>query len=343
MSVRFRAVAIAALAPVAAQCAVFTTKLQPDTVAAWEEYVERFERAGVAGRPMLDVSKESPVLMDLNPNGGNASEDVPNGYIHHWIGAIRIANATVADVQGVLEDYEHYSQTYSPDLRLASASRVSEKQYDVRLVTERVEGLGIHFAFDIRSRVVFHHAMDDYALIDSRSYSIRESDSGRAPYTDLRPEGQDHGILWRLNSYWRLRQSGASVYAECQVISLSRKPLFGMNRQVKGRAKDSLETTLRQTRSGALRHPRAQGDVHAFPRTRATISSMARITTSGRSSWIQCPAPETISTRPCADAVASLSCSARWTGLEFPAESTISGVEVLSIVTATALAGRASR
>jgi hypothetical protein len=246
MFVRFREVAILALAPVVALSAVFTTKLQTNTVAAWEKYIERFERTTASERPMLSVSKQTPELMDLNPNGGNAGEDVPNGYIHHWIGAIRIPNVTVANVQAVLQDYEHYSQIYSPDLKSASASSADGKQYDVRLVAERVENLGLHFAFDMRSRVTYH-ASDGYSLIDSRSYSIRESDSGHAPYTDLLPEGQDHGILWRLNSYWRLRQAGDSVYAECQVISLSRKPLFGMRHQVKGKARGSLESTLKQT------------------------------------------------------------------------------------------------
>ena len=251
---RLRELTVLALVPIAALSAVFTTKLQTNTVAAWEKYVERFERSAAAARPTLDVTKETPALMDLNPNGDNAGEDVPSGYIHHWIGAIRIPNATVADVRGALEDYDHYSQIYSPDLKAAAASRVDGKQYDVRLITERVEGLGIHFAFDMRSRVIFH-TVDDLTLIDSRSYSIRESNSGRAPYTDLLPEGQDHGILWRLNSYWRLRQAGTSVYAECQAISLSRKPLFGMREQIKGRAKDSLEATLRQTRKRALHYP----------------------------------------------------------------------------------------
>jgi hypothetical protein len=254
MPARIREAAIMALAPVVALSAVFTTKLQPSTVAAWEKYIERFERTTASERPMLDAAKQTPVLQDLNPNGGNAREDVPGGYIHHWIGAIRIPNATVGDVQAVLQDYEHYSQIYSPDLKSASASSADGKQYDVRLVAERVENLGLHFAFDIRSRVAYH-ASEGYALIDSRSYSIRESDSGHAPYTDLLPEGQDHGILWRLNSYWRLHQTGDSVYAECQVISLSRKPLFGMRDQVKGRARDSLESTLKQTRERALHHP----------------------------------------------------------------------------------------
>jgi hypothetical protein len=118
------------------------------------------------------------------------------------------------------------------------------------LITERLEGL-LHFAFDMHSRVEYRHLGDD-TLIESRSYLIRESDSGHAPYTDLMPEGSDHGILWRLNSYWRLRPQGASVYAECQAISLSRKPLFGTFGQVKSRAKDSLGFTLRKTKEAAI-------------------------------------------------------------------------------------------
>jgi hypothetical protein len=259
MAVRIRQVAILALAPGVALCGVFTAELHPNTVVAWEKYIERFERGDAAARPMLDVGKETATLVDLNPKGNSAGEnDVPGGYIHHWIGAIRILEATVADVRGVLEDYEHYAQIYAPDLKAASASRTEEKQYDVKLIAERAETLGLHFAFDIRSRVVFRTADDD-TLIDSRSYSIRESGKGRAPYADLLPEGKDHGILWRVNSYWRLRQTGSSVYAECQVISLSRKPLPGTHGLVKRRAKGSLETTLRQTRDRALGRP---PDVH---------------------------------------------------------------------------------
>jgi hypothetical protein len=86
------------------------------------------------------------------------------------------------------------------------------------------------------------------ATVESRSYSIRESKSAKPPFADLMPEGNDHGILWRLNAYWRLRQMGKDVYAECEVISLSRKPLIGTHGLVKSRARDSLAATLRQTR-----------------------------------------------------------------------------------------------
>lgn len=223
--------------------AVITTTLQPQTGAAWDKYIDAFERGPV--RPPLPVKGDKPSLMDLNVNG-----EVPDGFIHHWIGAELIPNTTVERVEGILEDYDRYPQVYAPDLKLAEAKRTGTRSFDVRLITERIEGLGLHFAFDMHSRVEYRREHGD-SLVESRSYLIRESNSGHAPYKDLMPAGNDHGILWRLNSYWRLRQEGPAVYAECQAISLSRRPLFGTMGQVKNRARDSLGFTLRQTRKAA--------------------------------------------------------------------------------------------
>jgi putative flippase GtrA len=238
----FRVIVFCALLCHQAKGAVITTTLQPQTVAAWDKYISAFERA--PARPLLQVKGEKPTLMDLNANG-----EVPDGFVHHWIGAELISNASVAAVGKVLEDYDRYTRIYSPELKLAEARKIGPRSYDVRLITERTEGL-LHFAFDMHSHVEFRQSAGD-SLIESRSYLIRESNSGHAPYTDLLPEGSDHGILWRLNSYWRLRQVGASVYAECQAISLSRRPLFGTFAQVKNRAKESLAFTLRRTKEAA--------------------------------------------------------------------------------------------
>lgn len=243
------------LVAVSASAAVLTTRLQDNTVTAWNTYIQRAENSMTEGRPLLDLSGEAPTLIDLNPNGDNAGDDVPGGYIHNWIGAVRIRNATPASVRAVLEDYANYPHIYAPRVKLTSATKgedtPSGRLYDVTLVSEQNEGLGIHFAFNIRSRVNFR-TLGQETRIESRSYSIHEGDSGKAPYRDLLPEGNDHGIVWRLNSYWRLRQAGDAVYAELQVISLSRKPLFGMRDQVKTRARNSVQATLVETRRRAL-------------------------------------------------------------------------------------------
>ena len=248
----FRALLFLALLAPHAKAAVITTTLQPQTVAAWDRYIAAFEVGTF--RPILNPKGDKPLLMDLNANG-----EVPDGYIHHWIGAVLVPDTTVAKLQIVFEDYDHYTQIYAPDLKLAAAKKTGPRTYDVRLITERIEPLGLHFAFDMHSRVEYRRVNED-SWIDSKSYLIRESDSGHAPYTDLMPEGNDHGILWRLNSYWRLRQAGTSVYAECQAISLSRRPLFGTLGQVKNRARESLAFTLRRTKARAFENARARSE-----------------------------------------------------------------------------------
>jgi putative flippase GtrA len=241
----FRGIVFFVLCSHLARGAVITTTLQPQTVAAWDQYIAAFEHTPAAMRSLLSIKGDKPTLLDLNVNG-----DVADGFIHHWAGAEMIPNVKIRAVEKVLQDYQHYTDIYGPELKLAEAKKTGSHSYDVRLITERIEPIGLHFAFDMHSRVEYRHEIED-SLIESRSYLIRESDSGHAPYTDLMPEGSDHGILWRLNSYWRLRQIGTSVYAECQAISLSRRPLFGTVGQVKNRAKDSLGFTLRQTRKVA--------------------------------------------------------------------------------------------
>jgi len=238
----FRAIAVFLLiAAHPIKAAVITTTLQPATIAQWNNYIAGFERG--APRPPLTLKPGEMKLIDLHAG------DVPDGYIHHWLGAQLVPNSTVASFESALRDYDAYPRIYSA-VKLAEARKTGPSSYDVRLITERVEPIGLHFAFDIHSRVEYRRAQQDL-FVESRSYQIRESDSGHAPFADLMPEGKDHGILWRLNSYWRLRQMGSAVYAECQAISLSRRPLFGSSMQVSQRAKDQLAATLRQTNAAA--------------------------------------------------------------------------------------------
>jgi hypothetical protein len=244
----FCAVFIITRAGTTLNAAVLTTTLQPHTIASWNEYIDRFERTSLATRAMLDPRDNQPLLIDLSLTGGS----VRDGYIHHWIGAMRVPNVTVEQVEAVIKDYNHWQKIYAPDVRYSSATRVTQDggpAYDLRMISEQTDGL-LHFAFDMHFRVRFQQA-GDFRVAESRAYLIREGDSGHAPYTDLLPEGSDHGILWRLNTYWRLKKDGTSTYAECQVISRSRKPLLGTTGHVKSRARDSLKSTLTATAQAA--------------------------------------------------------------------------------------------
>jgi hypothetical protein len=87
----------------------------------------------------------------------------------------------------------------------------------------------------------------------SRSTRIAEVDNpGDVEERGMLP-GQDHGFLWRLNSYWRFEQRDGGVYVECEGISLTRTVPVGLgwlvNPIVRTLPRESLEKSLRTLRS----------------------------------------------------------------------------------------------
>jgi len=93
----------------------------------------------------------------------------------------------------------------------------------------------------------------------SRSHTTRiaevENPGGRGERE--RPPGNDHGFLWRLDSYWRFEQRDGGTYVECEAISLSRGVPLGLgwaiNPMVRALPRDSLTNTMRCTRDAFRR------------------------------------------------------------------------------------------
>jgi hypothetical protein len=67
------------------------------------------------------------------------------------------------------------------------------------------------------------------------------------------PEGNDHGYLWRLNSYWRYQQVDGGIMVELESLSLSRDIPFVFKpfvRPLVGRvARESVRRTLESLRT----------------------------------------------------------------------------------------------
>ena len=91
----------------------------------------------------------------------------------------------------------------------------------------------------------------------SRSYSTKIAEvknPGEADEREL-PPGNDHGFLWRLDSYWRYEQRDGGVYVECEAISLTRNVPTGLgwliDPIIRDLPRESLAGTLRATRDAA--------------------------------------------------------------------------------------------
>jgi len=155
-----------------------------------------------------------------------------NGTVIHWIGAIRIPLATLADLEAVLGDYDHYDRIYRPLVSACQAKRVGEGPnavYDViiglRSSFRFVSLFPQHYAFQVKGRIqrIDANLADTSALrVHLAATEIRESDSGEPGRADLLEPYHDHGIMWALNAYWRARRRGPDIYLEFESITLAR-------------------------------------------------------------------------------------------------------------------------
>src|SRR5215831_4703990 len=109
------------LAP-ALSCAA---ELQPETLAAWNHYIEqaksRMNSRLDAGSHFLWLD-EAPARARRVRNGeilvapanGSGRTDVPNGLIHDWIGAALFPEATIEKVFSTMNEYGCYKDFYAP-------------------------------------------------------------------------------------------------------------------------------------------------------------------------------------------------------------------------------------
>jgi hypothetical protein len=186
---------------------------------------------------------------------GSTPSNVAGGLVHDWIGAVLIPKVTVAQVLALVQDYDHSTRYYSPDVtqsRLVSRSGDDFKVF-LRLKKHKVITVVLDTEYDV------HYARLDPAHEFSLSRSTRVSEIADPGTPDERtlPAGKDHGFMWRLNSYWAFEQVEDDVLVECEAISLTRDIPSGLGWMigpfVNSIPRESLEFTLDATRK-ALTH-----------------------------------------------------------------------------------------
>jgi len=189
------------------------------------------------------------------PRNKQATVRAGRGLIHDWVGTAFIPGASVDQVLRLVQDYNNHRNTYHPDV---IDSRTIERHGDdfkvrLRLFKRKV----VTVVLDVDSDV--HYRRLGGRDWQSRSYSTRiveVADAGGPRERERRPR-EEHGYLWRINSYWFFRDKDGGVYVECEAVSLSRNVPAALawliDPIVRSLPKDALENTLRATRAMVLR------------------------------------------------------------------------------------------
>ena len=144
----------------------------------------------------------------------------PGGMIHHWVGAVFIAGAGLDDVLGVLQDYDHQSGYYAPDVERSKIESREGDHFRVFLRFRRHKVITV--VLDTEHEVRYFHDAPDRA--HSRSSAARIAEVQNPGKSDERekPPGDDGGFLWRMETWWRMEERDGGVYVQSEVASLTR-------------------------------------------------------------------------------------------------------------------------
>jgi hypothetical protein len=236
----------------------------PAAVSAFNSYVPAVEsrlaeqhgspKAFLAMSPSqneIELCRGDLVVEQLTPAGGGA---LPGALLHHWRGTAFAAGATAADFERLMRDFKAYPQNFEPEVLQARAlaQRDDRFQVSIRVRQRHVITVVMDTSYDIRfGRLDARHG---YSI----SQSTRVSEIDAAGTTSERPlnSEEEHGFLWRLNTYWSYEQRDDGLYMQIESVSLTRSIPLGMGWAVgpfvESVPRESLEFTLRSARN-ALR------------------------------------------------------------------------------------------
>ncbi len=222
---------------------LYAFELQPETVQAYDRYVklteaEARERSTKGAYLWLDQHKREKSLVWLNQNFVVAHKtneaEVPNGVIQDWIGEVFLPGTTIERVRDVLLDFARYKEFFPSEV---VESRLEKRDGDhfeafLRFSKRQIRKVMLNVKCSVQ-----YEALDPlHVSIAARSTRIGEvRNPSKKPYDEEQPADSEYGFLWRLTWYWRLEQADSGVYAEAEVISLSRdEGLLGRGRLMNG-------------------------------------------------------------------------------------------------------------
>jgi ABC-type transporter Mla MlaB component len=258
--------------------------LKSETIAAWDDYLQEANakledrvRSGVFLWTFDNAERAARVRggdIFVAPVPGQNPKKVPNGLIHHWIGAMFVQNLKLDDVLEVTSDYDHYKEFYRPSV-------IESKSISRQGSADRFRILLMNKSFFVKTALETEYQAINVRLDERRFYSIsrttrvQEMDDFGQPDEHRIAEGEGNGYIWKLFSIARFQQADGGVYIELEAIALSRDIPPGVrllvDPVVRRVSRSSLLISLEQTAEAA------RGNLMATFRSKSTAASTERM------------------------------------------------------------------
>ncbi len=200
-----------------------------ETLRAWDDYIRSVDlnvaQRAAGSRPFLWVDDSPEMQRRVQHNEvvitNHDPRKVPQGLIHHWVGAMFVPNLSLDQVMSVLKSYDRYNELYKP---LITKVAVLERDGDnVKLNVVAVQkAFSVTAAVETDDEVKIVRPAPNRVLITSTAVRVQEIADYGQPSQHLFAEAKRPGYVWRTVEVQRLEQRDGGVYVEFETVSLSR-------------------------------------------------------------------------------------------------------------------------
>ena len=243
--------------------------LQPKTIEGFTRYAaaveSRIDRELRENAPFLEIERQPPaqlqktmaalrrgevVVSRAGARDGSASEiEVDGGMINHWRGSVYVPKVSLDVLLKTLQEpqTDKHKQEDVLSFRVVVTGENSQKLFRRVRRTKPVT-----VVYDTEYDTTYRRVASDRGLSNSISTRIVEIENAGTPQERALPDGNDHGFMWRLYSYWRYMQVSDGVVVEVESLTLSRNLPFlftpFLRPVVNSTARDSITRTLTSMR-----------------------------------------------------------------------------------------------
>ena len=230
--------------------------------AAFQSYVGRVEgrlaeqhrsrdgfvaTSGSKGAMDVRLRKGELIIEKLTPE---KEAELQGAMLHDWRGTAFVRGASVAEFVRLMKNYEAYPQVFSPQVmqaRILKKEEGGDPHHFTVLMRVRQHHV-ITVVLDTTYDVLFGQLDAQHAYSISRSTQISEIGSPGTAKEHALSGSEEHGFLWRLNTYWSCEQRDGGIYVQIESVSLTRSIPRGLGWVVRpfveSVPRESLEFTL---------------------------------------------------------------------------------------------------
>jgi hypothetical protein len=236
-------------------------QLDSATLKYFQDYIANFEKTDMAaftaaGRLWIDDEsggKHSAFEAGRQVVEARENKDVAGGSIHHFTGVMHVPGGSIEAIRRVMQDYPNYPRYFRPDVSAGSGERMpdstpTDEHFHGKLLIQQ-STLWINVGFLTAYDTHYQRLDQDRWLSHSTSTSIKELLDPANPNGGTYPEGNDHGFLWKTNTYWFVRQRAGGVDFEANSITVSRPAPTGFGWWGTKRTKEAVDKMLTDLRA----------------------------------------------------------------------------------------------